>query len=82
MVFQWSEDKNVNLILIEERGKKCYVSIKDCNTLRFMHNVGESIFVAIVYKLSEQQIHWNVIGKTALKLMVYKGLRWRKRWIC
>ena len=40
----------------------------------------KNIFVVIVYKLLEQQKHWNVIlKKTALKLKINKGLRWQKK---
>ena len=44
--------------------------------------VEENIFVANVYKLLEQQAHWNVMLKTALKLMVNKGLRCPERQTC
>ena len=42
----------------------------------------ENISVAIVYRLLAQQKYWNVVFKIALRLMVSKGLRYLKTFIC
>ena len=52
------EDKYVDLLLVEERGKNYHVLIKDFN--RFMYDytsyiVEENIFAVIVYKILEQK---------------------------
>ena len=42
----------------------------------------ENISVAIVYRFLAQQKYWNVVFKIALRLMVSKGLRYLKTFIC
>ena len=39
------------------------------------YTVEENIFVAVFYKLIEQQMYWNAILKIAFKLIVNKQLR-------
>ena len=50
------EEKNVDLFLIREKGKTCYVVIKDFNTLSMIicYIVEENISIVTVYKLLVQ----------------------------
>ena len=68
------EEKHIGLILIGEREEKNYIIMSDFSAFMFdcTYIVEETIFVAIVYKLLEQQTYSNLILKTAVNIMVNK----------
>ena len=51
------EEKHIDLLSIEEKGKKHYILIKDFNTFMYDHTLhrGRKYFPVIVYKLSVQK---------------------------
>ena len=74
---QFCEEKHVDLLLIGEEGKRCYLLIKDFNTFMYDHTLhrGKNILTVIAYKLLVQKKYQNVILKIASKLMANKGLQ-------
>ena len=69
-------------IIDRRRRKTALCSYKRFNTCLYDYIVEENIFGVIVYKHLEQQKNWNIITKIPSKLMVNKGLKYQKRWIC
>ena len=70
------EDKHANLLLIEEKGKRHYVSsnILIRSHIIILYIAEENYFVVIVYKLSVQKKYKKFILKAVLKFMASKGL--------
>ena len=69
-------EKHVDLLLIEEKGKRHYFLVRDFNTFKNDHtlNCGKKV-VIIVYKLLELQKYQKLTLNIALKLKQNKGLR-------
>ena len=63
--------------MVVQGEKTHYVLIKDFNTFMYitLEIVKGNIFVVIFYEILEQWKYWNVMLKTALKLMGNKRLR-------
>ena len=74
------EGKRADLLLVGEEGKRHFFLINDlmlsCMTIYYI--LEGSIFVVIVYKLSDQKKYQNVILKAASNLIAKKGLYFLK----
>ena len=72
------------MLLIEKEEKSTMFLSKilthSCKIIQYI--LEETIFVVIVYKLLEQQTHWNVILMNGLKSMVNNRLRCQQRQTC
>ena len=67
------EKKKIDFLLIERSRKKMFSSkilADSCTITQYI--LEEKIFIVIVYKLLEQQAHWNVMLMKALKSMLKK----------
>ena len=67
------EKKKIDFLLIERSRKKMFSSkiLADSFTIT-QYILEEKILIVIVYKLLEQQAHWNVMLMKALKSMLKK----------
>ena len=67
------EKKKIDFLLIERSRKKMFSSkilADSCTITQYI--LEEKILIVIVYKLLEQQAHWNVMLMKALKSMLKK----------